>query len=88
MGVKEVLRIVHPAEIFNVLNIKNFDEANKVLKGGFDFLLYMRAGDCLCLGETIKFNKIRSDLFQIESDISPEILTDSLIKRRVVKIPG
>jgi len=86
---EEIVRVVYPQELFAVLNIaeKDFDQASKILKTGYDFLLYMRAGDRLET-EFAKFHKVRSDLFQIESTIQPEIVTDSLVKRRIVKFPG
>ena len=89
ISTEEIIRVVHPQEIFSILNIseKDFDQANKVLKTGYDFLLYMRSGDCLET-EYAKFHKIRSDLLQIETTIRPDVISDSLVKRRIVKFPG
>jgi len=84
---EEVKRVVHPQELFAMLNIKDFDSARKALITGFDFLIYMNPGDQLVMNNAT-FHKLDNDLFQVESNINSENVVDSLEKRKIVRIPG
>ena len=70
-----------------MLNVRDFDEANRVLKTSLDFLIYMRPGDLLVTASA-KFHKIGPDLIQIDPNVDAQTFMDSLHKRKVIKFPG
>lgn len=83
---KTVGRIIQPNELFDMLNVKNREEAERVLSNTLYFLLYMRVGDKLSTS-VADFNKIGPDLIQLDYAIDANIVADELVKKRIIKLP-
>ena len=79
-------RVIQPHDLFEMHNIKNQVDAEKVLSSAFNILVYLRVGDAM---ETsaLRFTKVADDLLQIESILELEMLVDTLQQRRIIKLP-
>lgn len=80
------MTVIQPKQIFDLLNIKDSEEAEKVLTETLDFLIYLRQGDVL---ETsyARFEKLSDDLIHIDTNIDSRKVLDDLEKKRIVKFP-
>lgn len=79
-------RVIQPNEIFDMLGVKNQEDAERVLCTTLQFLLYMRVGDKLSTS-VADFNKIGPDLIQLDYAIDANIVADELVKKRIIKLP-
>lgn len=78
--------VIQPESLYKILNVKNLEEAEKVLTVSYSFLLYLKKGDSLVTA-TATFNKIGEDLIQIDTKLNPDFITDELIRKRIIKFP-
>lgn len=79
-------RVIQPNELFDMLNVKNREDAERVLSNTLYFLVYMRVGDKLSTA-TIDFTKVDTDLIQINYAIDANIIADEMVKKRIIKLP-
>ena len=79
-------KVVQPQHIFDLLNVKDRDEAERVLSETLSFLIYMRAGDVLETSTAI-FEKLSDDLFHIETNLDSRKIYDSLEKKKIIRFP-
>lgn len=79
-------RIVQPNELFDMLKVKNREEAERVLSNTLYFLLYMRVGDKLSTS-VADFNKIAPDLIQLDYAVDANAIADEMVKKRIIKLP-
>jgi hypothetical protein len=82
----KVITVQQPSDIYDLLDIRNRDEADKVLAAAYSYLVYLKVGDSLQTSR-LTFNKISSDIIQIEVNLDPNILIDELEAKRIIKIP-
>lgn len=80
----DIEKTIRPKELFDMLQIKDVEEAERVFKYAFDFLSYMSVGDVL-VTPTSSFEKLSDDLIHISSDINKDDMTNTLEKRRIIK---
>lgn len=78
--------VLQPKELFNLINVENKEEAERVLAVAYSFLLYLKVGEKL-VTSTATFNKIGHDLIQIDSKVSPELITSELVGKKIIKLP-
>lgn len=72
--------------MFDMLNVKNFDEARRVMSHSLGLLAYLNPGDRLEITD-IKFEKLSNDLIYIDSRLDLAQVVDSLEKKRILKFP-
>lgn len=79
-------RTLQPKEVFDMMNIKDHEEAGKVLTAALYFLVYMHTGDKL---ETsvATFSKISDDLIHVGCLPRPEVIAEELAKKKIIRIP-
>lgn len=77
-------KIIKPKELFDMLQIKDVEEAERVFKYAFDFLSYMSVGDEIQTPNGT-YTKISSDLIHFNQDLNKEDMVNTLEKRRVIK---
>lgn len=83
---KTITNIIQPESLYKILNVKNLEDAEKVLNTSLSFLLYLKIGDALVTA-TATFNKIDHDLIQIETCLDPDFIADELLRKRIIKFP-
>ena len=81
-----VTNIIQPSSIFKMLNVKNNDDAEKVMSTTLSFLLYMKPGDILKTSN-INFEKISPDLIYLDTDLNKDQMLDELSKKKIIKLP-
>ena len=79
-------KIIQPHHLCNLLNVKNIEEAKRVLATGFSMLAYLSPGDSLETSD-IKFQKISKDLIFVNTKTDLSAVVDSMDKARVLRIP-
>lgn len=83
---EEKVQVIQPAEVFDLLGIKNSEEAHKILNFLVSFINYMSVGTELHVS-CIKMTKISRDLIHINPEIDFSEVVDSLNKSMTLKIP-
>lgn len=84
MGAAE--KVIQANHLCDLLNVKNVDEAKKVLAAGMSMLAYLSPGDSLEAGD-MKFQKISKDLIFINTKADLSSIVDSMDQARVLRIP-
>lgn len=77
---------LQPSELFSMMKIEDYDEAEKILTIVLEFLVYMQAKDKL-ITSFATFEKLTSDLIHIEINVDKRNILDSLEKGRIIRIP-
>jgi hypothetical protein len=84
MDIDDVEKIIRPKELFDMLQIKDVEEAERVFKYAFDFLAYMAVGDVILTPQG-EFEKLSDDLIHLRSDVNKDDMINTLEKRRIIK---
>lgn len=79
-------RTIQPNELFDMLGVKNVEEAERVLSNTLFFLIYMRTGDKLSTS-VADFKKIDSDLIQIDYATDASVVAEEMVRKRIIKLP-
>lgn len=84
MSTGEIEKVIRPKELFDMLQIKDVEEAERVFKYAFDFLSYMSVGDEIQTPNG-KYVKLSDDLIHFQNDINKDDMANTLEKRRIIK---
>ena len=79
-------RVIQPRHLFEMLDIKNSDEAERVLTTVLYLLIYLKPGDVLKTN-VAEFVKLAPDLIQMDSNIDSDIIVDELEKKKIISLP-
>lgn len=78
--------MVHPADVYRLADVKHPEEADRVMKLLYGYLLYLKPGEKLSTSMAT-FSKISEDLIQVQTTIDFEDLVDQLEHKHVIKLP-
>lgn len=79
-------KTIQPQQLFDLLNVKNMEEATKVLATSLSLLAYMSPGDKLETSD-MTFSKISADLIHVNCNMDFSQLVDSLHQSRILRLP-
>lgn len=85
MGVN-VSKIFQPKYIFDMLGIKDTQEAEKVMSTLMYMLIYLQEGDKIQT-TVATFEKISPDLLHIDCSLNGEFIVDELHKKKIIRLP-
>lgn len=77
---------IQPSDLFKILNVEDNEDTRRVLSATLNFLVYLNVGDRVEISN-LSFNKIGTDLIQINSKIELKSILDSFEKGCVIKFP-
>jgi hypothetical protein len=80
----DVIKEVRPKELFDMLQIKDVEEAERVFKYAFEFLAYISVGDIIQTPQG-DFEKLSDDLIHISTSVNKDDMLNTLEKRRIIK---
>jgi hypothetical protein len=78
--------LIQPKDIFKALQVKDKDEALRILSVAYTFLAYLKVGDALEVS-SMEFSKIANDLIHLKINLSEEELLNTLEQFGVIKLP-
>ena len=82
---ESVTKNLTASDIFNILNVKDQEEAEKVFKFTLSFLSYLSVGDSIVTNDST-FTKVSVDLLQVETNINLEDVIDTFDKRKIINV--
>lgn len=83
---KRNVKTIQPQQLFELLNVKNTEETQKVLATALAFLAYMSPGDEMQTSDLV-FEKIAPDLIHIRTEVDLTTVVDSMEKKRILRMP-
>lgn len=83
---QKTAKTIQPQQLFELLNVKNLEEATKVLATSLSLLAYMCPGDKLETSD-MTFLKLSHDLIHIDCTTNFNQVVDNLDKSRVLRLP-
>ena len=81
----EIHKTFQPAEIYAMLGVRNTEEAEKVLTMAYNLINYLSVGDSIQTS-VVCFTKLSPDLVYLESKINKQDVTDTLIKKKIIRV--
>lgn len=85
-GQSAAAKTIQPQQLFDLLNVKNMEEAHKVLATSMSLLAYMSPGDKLETSD-MTFSKISVDLIHVKCNMDFNQIVDSLHQSRILRLP-